>query len=64
MKRGKLAGRDPTTEPVQRRNGRMGILKKQMKENVLYLMIVNLPTAAKMKEVKEILDRKQNGAEL
>lgn len=54
--------REPRSRNARRRNrkgGPLGAVKRAMREDVLYLMIVNMPSEAELAEAREELERAQ-----
>lgn len=54
-------GQYPAQNERRSGHGPIGMLKKAIGENVLYLMVVNLPSEEEMAQVKDILDKQSGG---
>jgi len=56
-------GEEVTDRTSQRRGGKEGMVKRMLKKDVLYLMVVNLPSEEEIRLGREIVEGEEAGAE-
>jgi hypothetical protein len=59
VRRAYRRGEEITPNTSQRRGGREGLVKRMLKKDVLYLMIVNLPSEEELKIGREVVGNEE-----